>query len=1136
MLPFILKLLGSKFIKAAGLALLIFLLFMVRLQVAPNSSYLWWVVAAVLLILLYIGWLIYDKRRCERQNKSISDSLVDGAKKDEASSRPDRREAYRRVRENIEYAVELLEKSQAKGSKGTALYRLPWIMGVGPPADGKTTTIRNAGIRWPVTPRMDETAGAFDVKIEGAGGTRSCNWFFSTKAIILDTAGRWQARDQGQADEEEWLEFLQMLQKHRPKRPINGVVAICSIQRVVENREEALEWAQKIRRQIDEIMERLGTHIPVYLILNKCDLIPGFVEYFQDLSQASRKQIWGFTRSYKPKLRKSGSGLESELGEVQGDLDRELDRLIDVLEQRRMHRLTDPSADTAERRALLLFPDEFRGIRGPIKEFVSAIFVENTFYQNPVLRGLYFTSATQTEGNPIVQLMRQVAGEYDIPLEALPFSTKQQVDTYFVRDLMHDVIFEDKNLGGRFKKSLYNKTRTVLAGALGLATLLIGLWMTISFFTNSYKGEDLSERAKTVSSLSIWADGDERVLVALDSMRVSLDDYRSTGSVFGLFYWLFGRSSKGELAKAGDEMLARRMDSTFIISAWRSCKNSLEDISEKSMSDYIVSYKTYLYLSDSSLVNFITADAVADYIMSRSFRRVKDDQEMYTSYRTKLSKLLEYYVESKSRTPFVGDEDLKRQASEKIRSDWRWEVYLTDILSKDPHSRESFSARNYSPVYSPVSVPHAYTATGWNEYAEDAINGAFHSIEKDPILERILGEEIANESAAPLLDAYYKNCKNEWQSFFGSLKFSGAPSQKLLDDLMQIPSSPLENFLVAAAKETNFGDPELRTFFSDLLEFTGVRGPSGVLESHLLPESGGETQDPPMVKYLNELDLVKGELGSLQDVQKGCASAYLETKGKITEHWNKVNPRYVSSEFSGVLMAFVGRPFKDAESAALGLAASCLNRAWEENVYLYFEAELKGKYPFSANAPSMASVGEISEFIGWNGALSKFNRDEAQPMRQAGLNLSQRYNDAIDLRGKISDLVSGSSPISLIFKRGLAPNQMDELSIRDDAGGLFRYNNGPDAPFRMLLPWTHGFLTIDMSLNNQDMVRAYEFVGEWAPLLLLDKANAFGRSGDLEFTGRSGVYDLKFEVQCGSDYTSPMEWIRDFDLPGKVTR
>lgn len=1136
MLPFILKILGSKFIKAAGLALLIFLLFMIRLKVAPNSSYFWWIVAAVLLILLYVGWLIYDKRRSEKQNKSISDSLVEGAKKDEASSRPDRREAYRRVRENIEYAVELLEKSQAKGSKGTALYRLPWILVVGPPADGKTTTIRNAGIRWPVTPRMDETAGAYDVKIEGAGGTRSCNWFFSTKAIILDTAGRWQARDQGQADEEEWLQFLQMLQKHRPKRPINGVIAICSIQRVVENREEALEWAQKIRRQIDEIMEKLGTHIPVYLILNKCDLIPGFVEYFLDLSQTSRKQIWGFTRSYKPKLRKSGSGLESELGEVQADLDAELDKLMDVLEQRRMHRLTDPSADTAERRALLLFPDEFRAIREPIREFVSAIFVENTFYQNPVLRGLYFTSATQSEGNPIVQLMRQVAGEYDIPLEALPFSTKQQVDTYFVRDLMHDVIFEDKNLGGRFKKSLYNKTRTVLAGVLGLATLLIGLWMTISFFTNSFKGKELAERAKYVSSLSIRAHGDERVLMALDSMRVSLDDYKSTGSVFGLFYWLFGRSSKGELAEAGDKLLAGRMDSTFIDFAWNSCDSSLRSFSIGSLSSYILSYKTYLYLSDSSVTSFITAGAVADYIMTLHFRRFKDDDEIYSGHRAKLAKLLEYYVKSDSKRRFKGDEDLKQQAIRNIGSNWSWDDYLNEILSKDPLSGESFSTREYSPVHSTVSVPHAYTATGWKDYAEDEINSAFENIEKDPILRDILGPKIANQSTAPLMDAYYRNCKSEWRLFFKSLEISGRSSQDWLDELLDVHLSPLKNFLLNAAEETNFGASELRTFFSDLLVFTGVQGLAGVLESQVLPAGDEEKKKPPMVNYLDKLDLVRTDLDDLRGFKKGCADAYTETRNKIAGRWRDANPGYASSEFSGVLRAFLKRPFDDAEAAARGIAVNCLNEAWDKDVYFTYEDELKSKYPFSGDASTVASRDEVLDFFERDGMLREFHKNEAQSCARAGISLRGEYERAIELRNTIYSLVNGGTTITLTFRNDLTPNAVEKFVLRDD-DGAFSYDCGRPREHKMSFPWIKGPLRAEVTIaNDEDMAEAHKFEGEWAPLRLLDEANVQAGIGTLAFQGELKLYNLRFEVSCGTSGISPIEWFRDFSLPRKVAK
>ena len=62
--------------------------------------------------------------------------------------------------------------------------------------------------------------------MRGVGGTRNCDWWLTNEAVILDTAGRYTTEDD---DRDEWLAFLDTLTKHRPKRPINGLIVAVSV-------------------------------------------------------------------------------------------------------------------------------------------------------------------------------------------------------------------------------------------------------------------------------------------------------------------------------------------------------------------------------------------------------------------------------------------------------------------------------------------------------------------------------------------------------------------------------------------------------------------------------------------------------------------------------------------------------------------------------------------------------------------------------------------------------------------------------------------------------------------------------------------------------------------------------------------
>ncbi len=102
-------------------------------------------------------------------------------------------------------AVETLRQHQSRKAwylSKPGLYELPWYVIVGPPGSGKTTALKNAGLRFP----LQDPLGKESVK--GVGGTRNCDWWFTDKAVLIDTAGRFTTQDSDQnTDAAGWNSF-----------------------------------------------------------------------------------------------------------------------------------------------------------------------------------------------------------------------------------------------------------------------------------------------------------------------------------------------------------------------------------------------------------------------------------------------------------------------------------------------------------------------------------------------------------------------------------------------------------------------------------------------------------------------------------------------------------------------------------------------------------------------------------------------------------------------------------------------------------------------------------------------------------------------------------------------------------------
>ena len=98
------------------------------------------------------------------------------------------------------------------------------------------------------------------------GGTRNCDWFFTTEGILLDTAGRYSVHEE---DRNEWMGFLDLLKRHRPKAPINGIIVAASIDELTgAGPEFAINLAKNLRQRVQELTDRLEVFAPVYIILS----------------------------------------------------------------------------------------------------------------------------------------------------------------------------------------------------------------------------------------------------------------------------------------------------------------------------------------------------------------------------------------------------------------------------------------------------------------------------------------------------------------------------------------------------------------------------------------------------------------------------------------------------------------------------------------------------------------------------------------------------------------------------------------------------------------------------------------------------------------------------------------------------
>ena len=271
----------------------------------------------------------------------------------------------------------------------------------------------------------------------------------------LDTAGRYVTQDSHQAvDSAAWEGFLDLLKKYRKRRPINGVLVAMSLSELL-TQSEAERNAQviAIRQRIQELYKHFGIRFPVYMMFTKCDLVAGFMEFFDDLDHDGRQQVWGTTFQLQEK-QKDG---DDDITAFRGQLDLLLERLTD-----RMTWRMSQERDQSRRSKIYTFPQQLIALSATLDSFLRDVFSSSRFDDTVLVRGVYFTSGIQ-EGAPIDRMMSVMAKTFGVAEQALPsFGGKGR--SYFITDLLRNIVFQEsgwpvstrasKNAGGFYRQPL----------------------------------------------------------------------------------------------------------------------------------------------------------------------------------------------------------------------------------------------------------------------------------------------------------------------------------------------------------------------------------------------------------------------------------------------------------------------------------------------------------------------------------------------------------------------------------------------------------------------------------------------------------------------------------------------------------
>ncbi len=1031
-------------------------------------------IAAIFLLLIYIMMRMLT---AAKSSQRLETAML-GAGGVATAVRPDKRQEIEQLKLRMTEAIGTLKSSKmAKGRKGkNVLYILPWYVIIGSSGAGKSTALAKSDLNFPY---LDPSGKG----IRGIGGTRNCDWWFNSDAILLDTAGRYTTEAD---DREEWLAFLDQLKKCRPQKPINGVIVAVSVPELMNATDDQLtDHARMVRTRVDELINRLGISFPVYLLFTKCDLLDGFVETFDDLKKSERGQVWGATFS------------ADDERPARSRFDKDFDVLVQTLSDLRLRRLTTQEKPES-RQKVYIFPLEFRAAQQALSDFVSQVFQPNPYQEQPLFRGFYFSSGTQ-EGTPLELVMSRLMEMYRLPT---PLGAKSEAlgesKSYFIHDLFTKIIIPDQNLAGPSLTKSRKASRLQIYLGFGTAAVC-ALWLIgagISFFSNRAWLTKVNPRITAVAEPS--SAGIMPQLNALESLRSLLDTVETGGRPLRRRWGLY---QGNEVLEVGSSVYFNRFRDIFFQRSGDELVSQIKNsrsTDPESVKRYYDQFRLYLILTHPKIVDSLE---IANCLTGSVASLTPGDQR--AEFDHLVSQQVVYYIAHRDRAPSLPEnaaamDCARRFLSQYLTADLYYEIRLAQF-SKGLSPQGLREIRVAKPLQSEATVPGAYTEAGWKVMRQAL---GFEGPDKihDIVIENLYQSPDSVHSAkvkyaGQMMDLYVAGIGDSWAKFLQSI---GCRVDKP-DDLNAVTGiTGIDSVLRTASRATKLeGLDAVRQKKLDG-RFDAVRAFAGDTARTSKKDGDGVWE-----KYKEQITMLR--MAAIKPSSGNAKKELVAAKNFAVSQINGVLSDF-SPEAQEVVCLLLLNPVHSLDVTAVDPPRGGPKIAgWKDEVVKSFE-DLADKYPFNPSRQENASLSDVAKFFRTDGGtIWKYRADSlANWVTEGGVLKNQDDLDCPKGLRPIAESVRSAAKIRDALFQDNDRNVTVKFTVRVKVSGpgatpinasYFKFDGiskkwetGPEQLEQVTWPGSGaGDARLSVSGRKGDMTVA-EGKGPWALFRLLGKA------------------------------------------------
>ena len=1049
-------------------------------------------------------------------------------------------------------------KSNLPGRKG--IYRLPWYLVMGLEDAGKTSLIQRSGQTYTLTNvtrnnRVDRNAFGFD-------------WWIGDEGVLIDPDGELLSQSQGEGAGAEiqqrlWNHFIVWLERNRPQRPLNGVVLAIDVASLsVADPGQRRDRAILLRTRLRELMEQIGSRLPVYVTFTKMDLLYGFGPLVRTLSKQEKEQALGFTFSLEGQM-DNDDWLHQFADRYTAMVERLTDRLPDVLANTR---------DAEERAAAYSFTRQLAGLKPVLEQFLTDLLSADVFSTPAMVRGTYFTSVLQ-EGVPEDAFVSAAAANYQIAGPIQPAQRTGQSAALFTRALFSQIIYPEAGLAGDNRRVIQSRQRRLAVAAV--VAICAGAGMTAGwqhfFIKNAEAATAVETRVKGFidnwQPVGFEPDNTGRNLLGpLDELReatLAFGDYRRNWPLFSDMGLYRGHKVGPEVEESYLDMLAYQYLPALMFGVMAQMGQAPDNSTER-----LEHLRVLRMLYDASGRRDDIVTRYMQHHWQEAFPGQSELQQRllghldYAMAHTDLAQLTRQgdAVADMTLAPFRSSVQWAQHELGRIATPDR--VYRDLEIEAEQEFRAPLElARASGPAFSTVF-------TRVDGYGEPSQSEA--AVEEDPLtipalltregLEKWFLRKSGSVTELALVDAWVLGRRD-------NVDFSKADEARLLASLQTLYAehyaeawrSALSRIDIQRFEDLNHGVRILESLTSGHEPLASLLGQVRH-NTRLVPSAEGESaaarellEQSPHFRMLQDIERQFAELnqltrkngdqptgleqimlvvGELHEYMRNIQEAPDKGKAALAAARARMGLQGADPIFTLQRMAdnqpeplnrLLTRLAMESWRVVLDQAVAQLEREWYREVYQPFQQNLARHYPFNPDSGRDVALQDFERFFSPGGVLDAFYQDnlklflEDHPeqvgdARRAGLvrgavltslENADRIRRAYFTRGGSLDVEFALEPLNLSANK--------RRSVVNVDGQLVEFSHGPRQSIPLVWPNTlrdsveSRITLVPVQVNRSP--RSLSESGPWALFRLLDSAEITGVS--------SSAVDVRFRVDDG---------------------